>query len=88
MEDRYTLTDLPEIFTAYYVVDWHSLIFAKGLKDFDGEGYELTTCGVIFAENAGDYSRIAAGMALKPQEAAERNKYAVYKALAGQGMGE
>ena len=83
MEDRYTLTDLPEIFTAYYVVDWHSLIFAKGLKDFDGEGYELTTCGVIFAENAGDYSRIAAGMAFKTQEAAERNKYAVYKALTG-----
>ena len=61
MEDRYTLTDLPEVGEWYYAVEWFTYTYP---------------------------ALIAAGMAFKTHEAAERNKYAVYKALTGKEWGK
>ena len=69
MEDRYTLTDLPEVEELYWYIRWTELALYIDYANF--------YCDSV------DYSRIAAGMAFKTQEAAERNKYAVYKALTG-----
>ncbi len=71
MEDRYTLTDLPEMGEWYYLIFWPSDFSTLDCMDFR------------FTASGGDYALIAAGMAFKTQEAAERNKYAVYKALTG-----
>ena len=82
MEDRYTLTDLPGECEKYYTIDWY--------VDAVTETLEHSNLQVIFRRfwgSALDHALIASGVAFKTQEAAERNKYAVYKALTGKEWG-
>lgn len=74
MEDRYTLTDLPEMGELYCYIRWTELTLYVDDANF--------YCDVV------DYACIAAGIAFKTHEAAERNKYAVYKALTGREWGK
>ena len=78
MEDRYTLTDLPKIGESYHEVDW---FVPKDKTPF------IRSFSHIFKGDGKDYKIIAAGAAFKTQEAAERNKYAVYKELTGKEWG-
>ena len=83
MEDRYTLTDLPGECEKYYTIDWY--------VDAVTETLEHSNLQVIFRRfwgSALDHALIASGVAFKTQEAAERNKYAVYKALTGREWGK
>ena len=83
MEDRYTLTDLPGECEKYYTIDWY--------VDAVTETLEHSNLQVIFRRfwgSALDHALIASGVAFKTQEAAERNKYAVYKALTGKDWGK
>lgn len=77
IEDRYTLTDLPKIGESYHEVDWFvptvGSLFIRSLS-FRGTGR--------------DYKIIAAGAAFKTKKAAEKNKYAVFKALTGKEWGK
>ena len=79
IEDRYTLTDLPQIGESYHEVDW---FVPKNKTTF------IRSFSHIFKGDGRDYKIIAAGAAFKTHEAAERNKYAVYKALTGREWGK
>ena len=73
-----TLTDLPGECEKYYTIDWY--------VDAVTETLEHSNLQVTFRRfwgSALDHALIASGVAFKTQEAAERNKYAVYKALTG-----
>ncbi len=83
MEDRYTLADLPGELEKYYTIDWY--------VDAVTETLEHSNLQVTFRRfwgSALDHAPIASGVAFKTQEAAERNKYAVYKALTGKEWGK
>lgn len=83
-EDRYSLTDMPQISDVYYIVDWDltSVVNDPRKKD-DGPISRM----VIFRSNPADYAAISAGMAFKTKEAADRNKYTVFKEIIGEEWG-
>ena len=83
MEDRYTLTDLPEVGEWYYAVEWFTYTYPEGF-----ENREVITRRATFDGSAYGYAFIASGMAFKTKKAAENNKYAVYKALTGKEWGK
>lgn len=83
MEDRYTLLDLPDVFDAYYTVQWHTSIE-------EGESRHSLICVEVyeFMGEVEDYAYIAAGMAFKTKASAERTGYEVYRSLTGREWGE
>lgn len=83
MEDRYTLLDLPDVFDAYYTVQWHTSI-----EDDEPRHTLIHVERHEFIGDTADYAFIAAGMAFKTKEAAERNKYVAYKELIGKEYGK
>lgn len=78
MEDKYTLEDLPVMGEAYYEIGWN-IDFISGTF----EQSDLSVETRWFGADSRDYLTIAAGVAFKTAEAAEKNKYAVYERLTG-----
>ena len=83
MEDRYTLLDLPKVLDVYYVTQWHTSI-----EDGEPRHTLIHVERHEFIGDTADYAFIATGMAFKTKEAAERNKYVVYKELVGKKWGQ
>lgn len=74
--ERYTLKDLPKIGDAYYFVAWDTDYSGNIISDLD-------VISEIFTADSFDFQCIGAGTAFKTAGAVEREKYNVYKGLAG-----
>lgn len=74
--EMYTLKDLPKIGDAYYFVAWDTDLNGNIISD-------LYIREETFIADSIDFPCIGLGTAFKTYEAAEREKYNVYKGLTG-----
>lgn len=74
INEKYTLMDMPVIGDTYYSVAWDT--------DYSGDIIsDLDVVEETFTADSFDVKHIDSGMAFKTAEAAEREKYNVYKRL-------